>query len=428
MSDPPPDSAEASSAAGSPPPAVAAGGHALLFIFITLLIDTTGLGLIIPVMPRLIEELTSEGLDRAAWYGGLLAFAYSLTQFFFGPILGNLSDRFGRRPILFASLLAFGLDYIVMGFAPQLWWLFVGRVIAGIAGASFTTGMAYIADVSPPEKRAQNFGLVGVAFGVGFIIGPALGGVLGSFGPRIPFFVSAALALLNLTYGVLVLPESLPPDRRRAFSWRRANVLSTFINFRQYKIVPALLAALIFWALAHQGLQSVWSYYTMLKFQWGELAVGVSLAALGLAVAVAQGGLTRLLIPRWGERNAATVGMCCVFVSYLVYATAPYGWVMYLGISIFTFGGLVMPSLQALMSRAVPADVQGGLQGAVASTVGLAAIIGPIVMTSLFEHFADPKAAFRFPGAPFVAAAALTIVSLSVLRAVTRPRPAGKGV
>lgn len=398
----------------------ASGGHALAFIFVTLLVDTIGLGIIIPVMPKLIQELTGKSLDEAATYGGGLAFAYAVTQFFFGPVLGNLSDRFGRRPVLFTSLAAFGIDYLVMGFAPQLWWLFVGRVIAGVAGASYTTGMAYIADVSPPLKRAQNFGLVGMAFGVGFIIGPALGGLLGKFGPRVPFFVSAAIALLNLVYGFMVLPESLPPERRRAFSWRRANVLGTLLALRAFPAVPALLAALFFWAVAHQSLQNTWSYYTMLKFGWDESAVGASLAGVGVVVAIAQGGLTRVLIPRWGERNAATFGIVCVTIADVVYATAPFGWVMYIGIAIFMFGGLVMPSLQSLMSRTIPANAQGGLQGAVASSVGLATIVGPPLMTGIFSHFAHPTARVFFPGAPFALAAGLTLVSLIVLRVVSR--------
>lgn len=412
----PPD--HAASAADSP--GVAASGHALAFIVVTLLIDTIGLGIILPVLPKLIQQLTGKGLDEAAWYGGALGFAYAFTLFFCGPILGNLSDRFGRRPVLFASLFAFGVDYLVMGLAPGLGWLFVGRVIAGVTGASYTTGMAYIADVSPPERRAANFGLVGVAFGVGFILGPALGGLLGKLGPRVPFFVSAGLALVNLAYGILVLPESLPRERRRAFSWRQAHVLGTFSGLRAYPIVPALLTALAFWALAHQALQNTWSYYTMLKFGWDETAVGASLAALGVVIAIAQGGLTRVLIPRWGERNAAAVGMSCVFLAYLIYAAAPAGWAMYAGTLVFMLGGLVMPSLQSLMSRAVPADAQGGLQGAVASTVGLAAILGPPISTGIFRIFAAPEARVYFPGAPFAFAAVLTATSLVVLRIVSR--------
>ncbi len=402
------------SAAGS------AGWHSLTFIVITLMIDTIGLGIILPVMPRLIRELTGLGLNDAAVYGGWLAFAYSTTQFLFGPIIGNLSDHFGRRPVLFASLLAFGLDYVVMGFAPRLWWLYVGRVVAGIAGASYTTGMAFIADVSPPARRAQSFGLVGMAFGIGFIIGPALGGLLGKLGSRVPFFVSAGLALLNLVYGLIVLPESLPPERRRPFSWRRANVLGSFVALREYPAVLPLLLALTFWALSHQALQNTWSYYTMLKFGWDETAVGVSLGAIGLAIAVAQGGLTRVLIPRWGERKAATVGMLGVAGAYLVFAAAPYGWVVYVGVLGYALGGLVMPSLQAIMSRAVPEYAQGGLQGAVASTVGVAAIAGPPVMTGIFSLFARPDAVVHFPGAPFVCAVGLVAASLMVLRRACR--------
>ena len=342
-------------------------------------------------------------------------------QFFCGPILGNLSDHFGRRPVLLASLLAFGLDYLLMGLAPHLWLLLVGRVIAGVAGSSYTTGLAFIADVSPPAKRAQNFGLVGMAFGVGFIIGPALGGLLGSVGPRVPFFASAGLALVNLVYGWFVLPESLPPERRRVFRWQQAHVLGTLSGLRAYPGVLALLAAIAFWALAHQSINNTWTYYSMLKFGWDERAVGASLAALGLVIAIAQGGLTRILIPRWGELNSATVGMTCVAIAYLVFAAAPFGGVMYAGVAVYALGGLVMPSLQALMSRAVPVDAQGGLQGAVASTVGLAAIIGPPLMTGIFSYFAKPGAQLYFPGAPFACAALLTLTSLSVVY-ITRRR------
>lgn len=415
MSHEPAESLPPAPGAPAPAPAPTASGHALLFIFITLLIDTIGLGIILPVLPKLIQQLTGKGLDEAALYGGTLAFAYSFTQFLCGPILGNLSDHFGRRPVLFGSLFAFGLDYLAMGFAPHIWWLFVGRVIAGIAGASYTTGMAFIADVSPPARRAQNFGLVGMAFGLGFIIGPALGGLLGSFGPRVPFFASAGLAFANLAYGWFVLPESLAPERRRAFSWKRAHVLGTLAGLRAYPGVLALLAAISLWALAHQALNNTWSYYTMLKFGWDERAVGASLAALGLVIAIAQGGLTRILIPRWGERNAATVGMLCVAAAYVIFAAAPFGGWMYAGVAVYALGGLVMPSLQALMSRAVPLDAQGGLQGAVASTVGLAAIVGPPLMTGIFSFFARPEARLHFPGAPFACAALLTVTARLVL-------------
>lgn len=411
---------EPTSSSASTTLTVAAHRHALTFIFVTLLIDTVGLGIIIPVTPRLIQELTGKGLDAAAAYGGWLAFAYAATQFLCGPVVGNLSDHFGRRPVLFMSLLAFGIDYVAMGLAPTLWWLFVARVVSGMAGASFTTGLAYIADVSPPEKRAQNFGLVGVAFGVGFIIGPAMGGLLGQFGSRVPFFVSAGLALANLVYGILILPESLPKERRRAFSWVRANVLGTYASLRAYPTVMALLLALAFWALAHQALQSTWSFYTMLKFEWSEFAVGASLGAIGLVVAAAQGGLTRVLIPRWGERRSAAIGMVSVAVAYVVFSLAPQGWVMYVGVLGYALGGLVMPSLQSIMSHAIPADAQGGLQGAVASTVSLATIIGPPMMTGLFAYFAAANAPLHFPGAPFACAAILTVTSFLVLCRVTR--------
>jgi DHA1 family tetracycline resistance protein-like MFS transporter len=399
--------------------------HALLFIFFTLLLDTIGLGIIIPIVPRLLQNMLGVGPEDAAPWNGWLAFAYAATQFVCGPIVGSLSDRFGRRPVLFASLLAFGLDYLVLAYAPDLWWLFAGRVVAGIAGASYTTGLAFIADVSPPEKRAQNFGLVGVAFGIGFILGPTLGGLLGSVHIRLPFYVSAALSFINLAYGWLVMPESLPPDRRRAFSWKRANVFGTFHHLRHYPAVLGPLAAMLLWALAHQALHNTWTYYTQLKFDWGEREVGLSLGALGVVIAIMQGGFVRVLIPRWGEKYAATVGMLCVSAAYMGFGVAPNWWLFCVAILVYAPGGLVQPSLQAIMSRAVPADTQGGLQGAVASTIGLASVVGPPIMTNIFHFFSRAGAPVKFPGAPFALASILVVLSIIVLRVAWRmERPA----
>lgn len=385
--------------------------HALRFIFITVLIDVIGLGIIIPVLPTLVMQLTGLPVNEASAYGGWMAFAYAITQFLCGPIMGNLSDRFGRRPVLLASLTAFGIDYIFMGLAPQLWWVFVGRVIAGIAGASHTPASAYIADISPPEKRAQNFGLIGAAFGIGFIIGPALGGLLGHWGPRVPFFAAAALALCNAVYGYFVLPESLPPERRRSFSWRRANVLGTASQLLRYPGVPLLLGALFAWQLGHMALQSTWTYYTMFKFGWTEVGVGVSLAFVGLTSAIVQGGLTRLLIPRWGERRAALTGFLMGCAGYIGFALSGEGWMMYASVAVYALAGLAHPSVNAVMSRRIPSEGQGELQGAVASTYGLCAVLGPLLMTHVFGYFSRPDAVVYFPGAAFVLAAVLGLVA-----------------
>ncbi len=387
----------------------------VLFIFIAVLVDVIGLGIIVPVVPGLIMELTGEGVSRAAMYGGWLWFTYAVMQFFCAPVLGNLSDRLGRRPVILFSLFSLGVDYLIMGFAPTLIWLFVGRSLAGIAGASFIPAYAYLADVSPPEKRAQNFGLVGAAFGLGFIIGPAVGGVLGEIGVRVPFFAAAGLALANVTFGYFVLPESLPKESRRPFNIRRANPLGTLINVRKYPLVAGLAAAVFFWQVGHQVLPSTWAYYTMFKFGWSEAAVGVSLAFVGFVTATSQGVLTRVVVPVLGERRTAIIGLTCAFCAYIFYAFATRGWMMYAGMMAWLLAGLVYPSMNAIMSQQVPANAQGELQGAVASLYSLAAVIGPPLMTQLFGRFSAEGAPIHFPGAAFLCAAFLMTVSGALL-------------
>jgi DHA1 family tetracycline resistance protein-like MFS transporter len=386
-------------------------GAALSFIFVTVLIDTIGFGIVMPVTPDLIMELTGSDVSHAALYGGWLTFAYAIMQFLCGPVVGNLSDRFGRRPVLLLSLLAFGIDYALMGLAPTIGWLFVGRAIAGIAGASHTTANAYIADVSPPEKRAQNFGLMGAAFGLGFILGPAIGGLLGDFGTRAPFFAAAALGLLNATYGFFVLPESLPQESRRPFHWRRANTLGTVLQLRKYPLVGSLAAVVFLWALGHQVLPTTWAFYTKQKFGWSPGQVGVSLAFAGVMLAVVQAGLTRVLVPRLGERAAVFFGLTAGLLGYVGYAVAWRGWMMYPAMTIGMLAGLTFPTLNALMSHRVPKTSQGELQGAVASLHSLTAILGPVLMTQLFGYFTGPKAPVYFPGAAFICAALLVGVA-----------------
>jgi len=403
-----------------------AGGGALLFIFMLVLVDSIGFGIILPVLPRLIMQLTGIGIDRAARYGGWLSFVYALMQFFCAPVLGNLSDRFGRRPVLLYAVLSLGVDYLIMGFAPTIGWLFLGRTIAGVAGASFTPAYAYVADVTPPERRAQNFGLMSAAFGIGFILGPAIGGLLGSLGPRAPFFAAGALALANFAFGCFALPESLPLDKRRPFHWARANPLGTLRQMRRYPMVLLTLAALLLWQLAHQVLPSTWAFYTIAKFHWTSAQVGASLAFVGLLMALAQGVLTRVLIP-WlgGERRAALIGMGAALVAYVGYALATQGWMMYaVGLTTFFFA-LTYPSMNALASQQIPSNAQGELQGAVASLYSLSSIIGPPLMTQIFSRFSDPTAPVYFPGAAFLAAAALTAVcALLFLRAMRlTPQP-----
>jgi MFS transporter, DHA1 family, tetracycline resistance protein len=407
--------------------------YAVVFIFITLLIDSISFGIIIPVTPELIMGLTGANLSHAARDAGWLYFVFALTQFFCAPMLGNLSDRFGRRPVLLLSLFALGLDYLVMGLAPSLIWLFVGRFIAGIAGAAYAPANAYIADISPPEKRAQNFGLMGAAFGAGFVLGPAIGGLLGSFGPRTPFFVAAGLALANTCFGLFALPESLPPERRRAFQWSRANPLGTLLQLRKYPVVLGLAGATFLWSLAHQVLPSTWSFYTMQSFGWSEAAVGASLAAAGIVMAIGQAGLTRVLIPRLGgESRGALVGMIAGVIVYCCYAFATQGWMVYVAIAGWSIAAITWPSLNALMSQQIPPNAQGELQGAVASIMSLTAILAPPVMTQLFGKFTADDAPIYFPGAPFLAAAIIAAFAVAILvrvaaPALTLPRNAGEG-
>jgi DHA1 family tetracycline resistance protein-like MFS transporter len=401
--------------------------YALAFIFVTILIDSIGFGIILPVTPELIMQLTGEGLGSAARYGGWLYFSYAVMQFFCAPLLGNLSDRYGRRPVLLFSLAALGLDYLVMGVAPTLSWLFFGRIVAGAAGASYVPAYAYIADVTPADRRAQNFGLLGAAFGLGFIIGPAIGGVLGSWGPRAPFFAAALLALLNLALGVFALPESLPHERRRSFDLRRANPLGTLLQLRKHNAVLGLAAVAFLWQLGHQVLPSTWAFYTMLRFGWSEAAVGYSLAAAGIVMAVSQSMLTRAVIPRLGERRAALVGLLGGVAVYCCYAFATQSWMLYVGIVTWMIGALAWPSLNAMMSQRVPATAQGELQGGVASIGSLAAILGPPLMTQLFGYFTSASAAVRFAGAPFLAAATLALFGAALFWTMTsRAAPAAE--
>lgn len=384
----------------------------LTFIFITLLIDVTGFGIIIPVLPKLITELISGDISQAARWGGILMFIFAAMQFVFAPIMGGLSDRYGRRPVLLATLFAFGIDFIIQGLAPTIWWLFTGRMIAGITGASFSTAGAYIADVSPPEKRAQNFGLIGAAFGVGFILGPVIGGFLGQYGSRVPFFASAALALLNFTYGFFILPESLKPENRRPFDWRRANPLNALLRTRRYPVILGLLGSLVFVQIAAHANQTTWAYIMMDKFSWDERMVGISLGWVGLTVGIVQGGLTRIIIPKLGQVRSVYVGLSMSAVGFLLFAMATQSWMVFIFMIPFAFGGIAGPALQGIISNQVPANEQGEMQGTLASLVSLTSIIGPLLMTNLFSYFTKPGATIHFAGAPFLAGSVLVVFSI----------------
>jgi MFS transporter, DHA1 family, tetracycline resistance protein len=390
---------------------------ALGFIFITLLIDITGWGIIIPVMPGLIQELTGGNISEASKYSGWLISVYAMVQFVCAPVVGAISDRFGRRPVLLASLFGFGVDYLFLAFAPTLWWLFVGRVIAGVMGASFTTAGAYIADISEPEKRAQNFGIIGVAFGLGFIIGPVIGGLLGGLGLRVPFLVTAGLSLLNWLYGYFILPESLKPENRRKFQWKRANPIGTLKSLLRYPVVAGLFTSLAFLYVASHAVQSNWAYYTIEKFGWDETAIGLSLGVVGLAYAVVQGWLIRIIIPKVGQRRSVYIGLSLYAAGFILYAVATQGWMMYAFTIVYCLGGIAGPALQGIMSTIVPPNEQGELQGGFTSLMSLSAILGPFMMNSLlFAYFTGTSTPYYFPGAAMAVGAVMVTISTVLAR------------
>jgi len=389
---------------------------AVAFIFITLLIDVIGFGIIIPVVPNLIKEFLDPALaDKAPIYGGLLVAAYAVTQFFCAPIVGGLSDQYGRRPVLLASLFGFGLDYIFVIFAPSIVWLFVGRIVAGIMGASFTTAGAYIADISPPEKRAQNFGLMGAAFGLGFIIGPVIGGLLGNMGSRVPFIAAASLTLLNWLYGYFILPESLKPENRRKFEWKRANPIGTLVTLWKYPIIRGLLLALTFVYFAAHAVQSNWSWYTIEKFKWKPKEIGISLGVVGFVFAIVQGILIRKIIPALGQVKSVYVGLALYAIGLTMYAFATQGWMMYAFTFVYCLGGICGPALQGIMSGVVPPNAQGELQGGFTSLMSLMSIFAPVIMNSvLFPYFTNAEATIYFPGVDMLLGAVLVLVSIVI--------------
>jgi len=397
---------------------------ALVFIFLTMLIDTIGLGIIIPVSPGLIAELTHQNLSGAARWGGWLYFSYAAMQFLFAPLIGNLSDRFGRRPVLILSLAMLGVDYLITGLSPTIGWLFVGRTLSGMAGAAYSTANAYIADISPPEKRAANFGLVGAAFGVGFVLGPALGGFVGEhFGLRAPFFVAAGLSFANALFGLLVLHESLPAERRRRFEVWRANPLGSLKALGRFPHLAMLLAVLVLVQFAHDSLPSTWSYYTMLKFGWGPGDVAWSLVAVGVLTAFSFGVLPRLVVPRIGERGAVYLGFVFGAMAYLGYAFATKSWMFYAWMIPFTLGGVGGPALNAIMSHSVPPTEQGELQGATSSVTSLTSVVAMWAMPTLFAWFTGDGAPVHFPGVAFFAAAICEFGALALfVRAMARAK------
>ncbi|MFZ9666847.1 MAG: TCR/Tet family MFS transporter [Steroidobacteraceae bacterium] len=379
----------------------------LPIVAMALFIDSMGIGIIIPVAPQLVMQLSGASLADAAPIAGWLTLAYASMQFIFSPILGNLSDRYGRKPILLASLAALSVDYVLMGLAPSLAWLFVGRIIAGIAGATFSTANAVVADIIPPDQRAKYFGLNGAAWGMGFIVGPVVGGLLGGFGPRVPFFAAAVFTAINFLIAVVVLKETLPESQRRAFSARRANVLGAIKSMRAIPGAALLLFVLFMYQIGHDTLPSTWTWMTMAKFGWGEREMGISLAVLGLGTAVVQGGLVGIFTRKLGEFRSALIGLSAGSVGFMGYALSTEPWMLFASVPVACLIGLTMPSIRAILSRQVPANAQGELQGAIAGIVSFTALVTPFTMTHLFSFSMEQM---QFPGAPFVAAAASLVL------------------
>ena len=375
---------------------------AIGFIFITMLIDITGWGIIIPVIPKLIKELINGDISEAAKIGGWLTFAYAITQFLFAPLIGSLSDKYGRRPIILISLFGFSLDYLFLSIAPTIEWLFVGRIIAGITGASITTASAYIADISTNENRTKNFGLIGAAFGLGFIIGPVMGGFLGQYGSRVPFYAAAVLCMVNFLYGFFILPESLSKTNRREFSWQRANPIGALLNLKKYPKLIGLLTAIFILYVASHAVQSNWSFYTIFRFNWDEKMVGISLGVVGLLVGIVQGGLIRYTNPRLGNEKSIYIGLSLYTIAMFLFAFASQSWMMFLFLIPYCLGGIAGPALQAIVSEAVSPKEQGEIQGTLTSLMSASSIIGPPLMSSIFYFFTHKSAPFQLPGAPFI--------------------------
>ncbi|OCA71107.1 tetracycline resistance MFS efflux pump [Chryseobacterium contaminans] len=385
--------------------------HALIFIYITVLIDIIGIGIIIPVLPTLITKLSNtDNISVTAQYIGWFISVYALMQFLFAPVLGGLSDRYGRRPVLLCSLLGLGVDYLILALAPDIAWLFVGRVINGIMGSSMTTAAAYISDISTPEKRGQYFGMMSAVAGIGMIIGPIIGGVLGQYGERIPFYAAAGLSLLNLIYGFFALPESLSKDKRRPFSWKTANPIGVMRSLNKEILAPAFIVAFILIALAGHSVQSSWSVYVMDKFKWKEDMIGYSMGLLGLLTVVFQGGLIGLFINKLGQKKSAIIFLAFFCVSMLLFGVASKGWMMFMVIAMYALGGMASPILQAMISAKIPDNKQGLLQGGLTSILSLSSIVGPLLMTWIFAYFTSPQSPIFYSGAPFVLGAVLAAI------------------
>ena len=396
---------------------------AVIFIFITVLLDVLSLSVTIPVLPQLVKDFSGGDFESASQYHGWFVTVWAMMQFICSPIMGALSDRFGRRPVILLSCLGLGLDYILMALAPNLTWLFIGRVISGITAASFSTAGAYIADVTTPEKRAASYGMLGAAFGLGFVIGPAMGGVLGEIDLRLPFWVAAFLTLLNAAYGAFVLPESLSKQNRTAFSWRRANPLGSLKLLRSHPELLGLASIMLLYQLAHQVFQTVFVFYTTYRYSWTEKTTGLTLMVVGLMSVIMQGGIVRRTAPKLGERRMLIIALTFGAVGYLIYAFAPNGWVFWLGIPVFSLVGYFSAAIQGLMTRRVSASEQGQLQGANSSIMGIAGMIGPWIFANIFSFAIHEGTPVKIEGLPFIFAASLHFVALIVAMIIVKRTP-----
>ena len=398
------------STVGVPP----ARGAAVAFIFVTILLDMLALGLIMPILPKLVESFVDNDTAQAARIFGVFGTAWALMQFLFSPILGSLSDRFGRRPVVLLSNFGLGLDYVLMALAPSLIWLFVGRVISGITSASISTAFAYIADITPAERRAAVFGKVGAAFGAGFIIGPAVGGLLGDFDPRLPFWVAAGLSFANTMYGLLILPESLPRDRRASFRWKSANPIGALHLLRSDRILAGLSVTNFFAQLAHAVLPSIFVLYATYRYGWDSKTVGVTLAMVGVCTMVVQGAGIGPIVRVFGERRSLLLGLFCGAAGFFIFAIAPTGPLSWLGIPVMSLWGVSGAAIQALMTKRVAADQQGQLQGANSSVQSISQLLGPFLFTLTFAYFIGARTPLHLPGAPFYLASALVLLALVI--------------
>jgi len=397
---------------------------AVNFIFVTVLLDIIGFGIIIPVLPGLLEGMMGINANEAAVYGGYLLFAFAITQFLFSPFMGNLSDQYGRRPIILLSLFGFVIDYILLALAPSFAWLVIGRLLAGFFGASYSTANSYIADISTDENRSKNFGMMGAAFGVGFIIGPLLGGILGEIGLRVPFYVAAGLTFINLLYGYFILPESLSLENRRKFDWKKANPISTLRKLGSYKNIGYLLLAFFIINLGSHAVQSNWTYFTIYKFDWSEGMIGASLAVVGALVGVVQAMLAQKAADKFGVGRSIIIGFALYTIGMFLFSIASTTWMMFVFLIPYAFGGIAMPNLQSFMVSKVSSKEQGELQGGLTSLISLSTIIGPIMMTQIFFYFTSESVDVQFAGAPFFLGGILMLISFLIVFFLLRKKEA----